>query len=105
HGLWKRHHDLPGPDGVRSLGPEIVFSSSDGIRYAGVAELTDTGTVKAIDYVRKNLSTALILSDREGFESESNIRELFASACPLKKGITAWQIDWMTLAAALCPRG
>ena len=103
--LWKNHRDLveTGSSGRKS--DEVAIEVGSLVRYAGLLEITDGLTEKAINSVRTCSSYAIILSSRHDIILNVSIRYIFSQAFTKQNGIERTSIDWMTLAIALCPQG
>lgn len=85
------------------LSPEVLFESKEGVRYAGVALVTSDRFLEATRMLLARDSFALIMSKREGMDTEPRIRELFEAAFPIGKHGNVGPVDWQHLAEKLCP--
>jgi hypothetical protein len=87
---------------VFRLSDEIMIESDEGIRFAGVAEVPETGFFTAAKILLENPSCALILSEREDINLENGIMNLFNAAfCPPDRKPQVG-IDWLSLALDCC---
>lgn len=85
------------------LNDEIMIESDEGIRFAGVAEISPAGLFVATQILRQESACAMILSKRTDVHSEDGISDLFNSAFPLQHGTAQTQVDWLSLALHRCP--
>lgn len=101
--IWKKLEEKWRLIGINPFA-EIENISSEGIRYAGLAELNDDGFGLAFQLMRE-YSSAVILSQRTELGSKAGAEEIFGASFPLKKGLPIGEIDWLRLVLSLCPLG
>ena len=102
--LWRSFPSKWRLDDFR-LGPEIMVESSEGIRFAGLAEVSKASFFTATQIVRSESSCALILSARAEICIERGIVQLFNSAFPPGNGTAQWGVDWLSLSLDCCQLG
>lgn len=77
---------------------EITIESDQGIRFAGIAQVSREALLTASQIVEQERSCAMILSNRREISSEDGIRYLFDSAFLPKDSVNQVSIDWLNLA-------
>ncbi len=102
--LWKGIEERCGV-GAGRHGPEVLFQSAEGLRFAAAAELTRKSFAEGTRLLRGLTSSALVWTAREGMDSEAETRRFFERAFPLRKGVPDGRTDWIRLASAYCPLG
>jgi len=102
--LWKRFRNEWSLDDFK-LGPESMVESSEGIRFAGLAEVSKAGFFTATQIVRSSIACAIILSARAEISIERSIVQLFNSAFPPYKGTAQSSVDWLSLSLDCCQLG
>ncbi len=103
--LWKDYRELIESGGIVNVSDEVEITSEDGIRFAGLLEVTGSSIETALQLVRTNPACAMICSKRKDIDSHVSIRSIFSFAFPKEDGIEQVHVDWMTLALGLCPLG
>jgi len=87
------------------LSQDVLVESDAGLRFVGVAEVTKDNFLTAVQVMRSEPSSAMILSKRQDIYSEDGIRFLFDSAfSPRDRAIQA-SVDWLNLALHCSPLG
>lgn len=84
------------------LGSEVLFASSEGLRYAGLAEIPRSHLIEGIELTSQ--CSAIIITKRE-INSTAGIEELYRLAFSYQNSTSLSIIDWMMLASSLCPKG
>ncbi len=84
------------------LSREVMLESSEGIRFAGVAEVSKNSFLTPIQILRSESSCAIIASKRDYVDSERGVVHLFNSAFPTNNGVPQTRIDWLSLALDCC---
>ncbi len=99
-GLWK---SLPTMqlDKIRHK-TEVLFESAEGIRFAGLAEISSDHLLDAMHFLNREIS-ALIVNNRNIDDEQTN--RVFHAAFPLHHDVPQTTIDWMSLSTILCPLG
>lgn len=82
---------------------ELMVESHKGVRFMGMAEVSQEGLFTATQILRSGSSGALILSQSDYCESEVDVPRIFNSAFPERAGAAQEQIDWLNLSLACCP--
>ena len=83
---------------------EHMIESSEGVRFAGIAEVTPETFMTSIQLLR-GYSAFLLVSNRSEIQNDASVDFIFRSAFPLYKGIEQGKVDLMVLSIYLCPLG
>jgi hypothetical protein len=100
--LWKNHPEFMKTRGILCVGDEVEFTSKEGVRYAGLLEISGEAYVEAIRLSRTNHACAIICSNRLNIEAVPSIQSIFYSAFPEKDGSRVSNVNWSWLSAELC---
>ncbi len=103
--LRRYHKAFLQTPGIGEIGPEVEFQSEKEIRFAGVVEVAGEALIQALKLVRLNPSCAIILSCRQDFPSEDQVRALFDQAFYDKKGRRETKVNFAALSAFACIHG
>jgi hypothetical protein len=86
-------------------GPEVEFTSPEGLRYATVTELFPKNFSVGAAVLRKNADSALLLTQGENMETEEAVKALFDTMFLEENGSYRSSISWARLVAQRCPLG
>ena len=105
--LWKGHPGLKKFSSFPDKSDEIEISSDSGIRYTGLIELHDEDQLlQAIEFIRNDRASCIIVSRRQKIFSPEAIQEIFAFAFPKDQhDREATTINWFSLVGRLAPKG
>lgn len=101
--LWRSFPSKWRLDDFR-LGSETMVESNEGVRFAGLAEVSQAGFFTATQIMRSESSCAIILSARPDIGSQGGITQLFNSAFP-GNGTAQSRVDWLSLSLDCCQLG
>ncbi len=91
-----------------SLGEEVMITSSEGVRFYGVAEVTASDFTKATYILIRRNPYFMILTQRKDINTEIELTRIFNFTYPPKNNIgnvAGESINWLNLSCNLCPLG
>ncbi len=103
--LWTAFESMLSQPGASRASEEVAFTSAEGVRFAGVVEVTERALLEAIQVARTSQSCTLIWSEREDIDSPTAMQSLFRCAFPEAKGTASANLNWLELLRQLVPLG
>jgi hypothetical protein len=103
--LWRNRSQLTDSAGILRIGEEARFTSQDGIRFAGLLQVTGEALIQALEASRVDPACAVLYSKSETLGSQFSVQTLFSAAFPKQGGSEQVKIDWLSFALKRCSHG
>lgn len=96
--LWRARQEAHDFTGL-ILGHETAFCTTEGVRFAGIAQIESRGFSRALEIVRC-AESAIILFSRRNLNAVDEVQKIFHSIFPSKRGSPQCDVDWAAASLA-----